>query len=410
MLINYSKKKREQRGTLLITSLIVFLSGVLIATSIGLAETIKVRMGGMYPGMADTPILGYIRETKLFEKIAREKFGLDIEPVYLEFPNAPRELEAMWAGKIDFGDMAGFPTLNQIIMNAPIKLLNLYAGRVAFYVVVPHDSGIKSVEELKGKTVILRAGTEDQLFFNSVLEAALGTGRPEELGIKVVSQEVAMSFVPKGADAAITWEVPFLRGKAEGKIKSLVNSWGYKGTAYSPIFEEKTERVDFVKNAIFYPEGFLLHRGFWYVTNEFFEKHPNVAKAWVMAYQEALSAGKKMGASEFIKYGAPWWKGISEEDQLFILENDVLWLRGWIWPVKGDLDGLVWEAKKLAEWKTLKRPVSYEEFRAYLALDVLADVYDRTGGLGHPDLDEFTRGDTIDLRGYPVWLAKAWTE
>lgn len=87
-----------------------------------------------------------------------DKHGVHVEPVTLQ-GGGPRQVEAALAGDIDGGISGGVPTAFAALKKVPIKLVvTLGTNRLgvkAAGMVVPNDSKIHKVADLKGKTVAL---------------------------------------------------------------------------------------------------------------------------------------------------------------------------------------------------------------------------------------------------------------
>lgn len=80
--------------------------------------------------------------------------------------------EALRAGAIDVGSTAGSAALLNRANDAPIKTIDIYSQPEWAALVVPKDSPIKSVADLKGKSVAATKGTDPYFFLLQALEQA----------------------------------------------------------------------------------------------------------------------------------------------------------------------------------------------------------------------------------------------
>ena len=95
-----------------------------------------------------------------------------------------------------------------------------------------------------------------------------------------------------------------------------------------------------MKASPFYPDGYYLHRSFWVVRNEILEKHPKVAVAFVMAQQKALEDLMKLPGEQVSELVKKYWE-LPPAAGKQIVQDEVLFLRGWIFPTEGDAWALV---------------------------------------------------------------------
>lgn len=128
---------------------------------------------------------------------------------WTEFPGGPQLLEALNVGAIDFGTTGEAPPVFAQAAGAPLVYVGYEppapAGEA---IIVPKDSPLKSVADLKGKTVVLNKGSNVHYLLVKALEKA-----------GLAYSDVKLSFLPpadaraafeKGAvDAWVIWD-PFL--------------------------------------------------------------------------------------------------------------------------------------------------------------------------------------------------------
>src|SRR3954464_11844605 len=150
--------------------------------------------------------------------------GYDV--TWTEFPGGPQLLEALNVGSIDFGTTGEAPPIFAQAAGAPI----VYVGYEppapeAEAILVPKDSPLKSVADLKGKNVALNKGSNVHYLLVKALEKA-GVGY-SEIKTSFLPPADARAPVEKGAAAAwVIWD-PFLAAaEAATGARQLTNGDG----------------------------------------------------------------------------------------------------------------------------------------------------------------------------------------
>jgi sulfonate transport system substrate-binding protein len=114
---------------------------------------------------------------------------------WTEFPAGPQLLEALNVGAIDFGTTGEAPPIFAQAAGAPLVYVGYEpAAPKGEAILVPHDSRLKTVADLKGKTVALNKGSNVHYLLVKVLEQA---------GLKY--SDIKTSFLPP-ADARAAFE------------------------------------------------------------------------------------------------------------------------------------------------------------------------------------------------------------
>jgi len=182
-----------------------------------------------------------------------EAIGYTVQ--WIEFPAGPQLLEALNVGAVDFGSTGETPPIFAQAAGAPlVYVAHEPPAPRGEAILVPKDSPIKSVADLKGKTVALNKGSNvHYLLVKALEEAGLTYG------------DITTSFLPpsdgraafeRGAvDAWVIWD-PF-QGAAEVAIEAreLRNGEGivpnhqfYLGA--QPFVETHTDAVDVIIRAV----------------------------------------------------------------------------------------------------------------------------------------------------------------
>lgn len=168
---------------------------------------------------------------------------------WVEFPAGPQMLEGLNVGSIDLaatGDAP--PTFAQAAQADLVYLAHSPANPKTEAIVVPENSAIKTVADLKGKRVALNKGSD----VNYLLVTAL-----EKAGLNY--KDVTPVYLPP-ADA----RAAFQRG--------AVDAWVIWDPYYAEV--ETHARARMVKNA----EGLVPHYTFYLASRTFADSYPSTAK------------------------------------------------------------------------------------------------------------------------------------
>ncbi|WP_331375224.1 sulfonate ABC transporter substrate-binding protein [Sinorhizobium chiapasense] len=153
-----------------------------------------------------------------------EPQGYTVE--WTEFPAGPQLLEALNVGSVDFGTTGEAPPIFAQAAGAPL----VYVGYEppapeAEAIIVPKDSPLKGVADLKGKKVALNKGSNVHYLLVKALEKA-GLSY-SDIDVSFLPPADARAAFEKGAvDAWVIWE-PFLAAaEAATGARQLANGTG----------------------------------------------------------------------------------------------------------------------------------------------------------------------------------------
>ena len=158
---------------------------------------------------------------------------LGINVSWIEFPAGPQMLEGLNVGSIDFGTVGETPPIFAQAANAKITYIGYEppAPR-GEAIVVPANSNIKSVADLKGKKVVLNKGSNVHYLLVKALENA-GLKYSDVETVFLAPADARAAFERGSVDAWVIWD-PFLAAaetKIEAKIlkdgTSLVNNYQF---------------------------------------------------------------------------------------------------------------------------------------------------------------------------------------
>ena len=182
---------------------------------------------GMTDEDADTVKIGYLptdHDTALFVANATGMYkdeGMNVE--LYEYNNGGDLMSAMVSGDLDVGYVGITPVINSMSKGVPIKIVagvqNEGSGLLS------HSSSIKSITDLKGKTVATpgEASIQNVLLKYELKKNGLSTSDIESPSMKVPSMNDALRT--KSIDAMLTYE-PYVTISKEVNNQTLVKSSG----------------------------------------------------------------------------------------------------------------------------------------------------------------------------------------
>ena len=134
---------------------------------------------------------------------------LGVAVSWTEFNAGPVQLEALNVGSIDFGDVGEAPPIFAQAAGAPLAYVAATVPRPgAEAVLVPKDSTLRSVADLKGRKIALNKGSNVHYFIVKLAEKA-GL-RYSDLNVVFLAPPDARAAFEKGSiDAWVIWD-PFL--------------------------------------------------------------------------------------------------------------------------------------------------------------------------------------------------------
>ena len=174
-----------------------------------------------------SPLSLVIKERGLLEK-EFEKDGTTVR--WVQSLGSNKALEFLNAGSIDIGSTAGSAALVAKINGNPIKSIGVYSRPEWTALVTGKDSTIKSVADLKGKSVAVTRGTDPHIFLVRALD---------EAGLTEKDVKLVLLQHPDGKTALIRGDVQAWAGldpiMAQAEIedgaklfyrKPEANTWG----------------------------------------------------------------------------------------------------------------------------------------------------------------------------------------
>lgn len=194
-------------------------------------------------------LLPIIKERGDLDKALKQK-GINIK--WVEFPAGPQLLEGLNVGSVSFGEAGEAPPIFAQAANSNlVYIANQPAAPKAEALIVPKDSNIQSIQDLKGKRVVLNKGSNVHYLLLKVLEA--NHLKLEDIQVVYLPPADARAAFEKGAvDAWVIWD-PFF-ASAEKQLGAKVLATG---------------------------ENLVSNHQFYLADRKFAEQHPDLLKAVV---------------------------------------------------------------------------------------------------------------------------------
>lgn len=166
-------------------------------------------------------VLPIIKARGDLDKALKEK-GVNVK--WVEFPAGPQLLEGLNVGSVAFGESGEAPPIFAQAANSNlVYVANQPAAPLAEALIVPQDSAIQSVQDLKGKRVVLNKGSNVHYLLLKVLEA--NHLKLDDIQVVYLPPADARAAFEKGAvDAWVIWD-PFFAA-AEKQLNAKVIATG----------------------------------------------------------------------------------------------------------------------------------------------------------------------------------------
>ncbi|RXZ00023.1 aliphatic sulfonate ABC transporter substrate-binding protein [Fictibacillus sp. S7] len=150
-----------------------------------------------------TGVLPYARDTKAFEK-AFEKEGVKVK--WSEFASGPPHFEALASGRLDFGATGGTPLIAGQSGNVDFKAIAVTTdGKKGNSIIIPKESKIKELKDLKGKKIAVAKGSSAYNFLYMALDQA-GLSDKDIKVVQLQPDEARPALDNGSVDAWSTWE------------------------------------------------------------------------------------------------------------------------------------------------------------------------------------------------------------
>ena len=235
----------------------------------GLATTLVLALGSAAAQGSDVLRIGFQKSASLLTlqkaqaTLEKKLAPLGVAVKWVEFPAGPQLLEGLNVGAIDVGYVGEAPPIFAQAAGASFVYVgNDPAAPQAEAIVVPKDSAIKTVADLRGKKVALNKGSNVHYLLVRALEKA-GLQYTDIQPVFLPPADARAAFEKGAVDAWVIWD-PFLaavekqtgaRIVADGR--GLVNNYAYylaergyaqkKPQVIRVLFEDSLERGQWLK-------------------------------------------------------------------------------------------------------------------------------------------------------------------
>lgn len=138
--------------------------------------------------------------------------------------------ENLRAGAVDIGSTAGSAALLARSNGSPIQVVDIYSQPEWAALVVPADSSIASVADLKGKRIAATKGTDPYFFLLQSLETA--DLAPSDVTVEVLQHADGWAALQNGAVDAWAGLDPIMAGAEEAGAKLLYRNVGFNSYGF----------------------------------------------------------------------------------------------------------------------------------------------------------------------------------
>ncbi|NTY63717.1 ABC transporter substrate-binding protein [Mycolicibacterium sphagni] len=163
------------------------------------------------------------------ESLLRAAGALDNLPyqiAFSTFTSGPPQIEAATAGKIDFAITGNTPPIFGAASNAKVKVVSAYnGGGVGDQIIVPADSPIQSVSDLRGKSILVGKGSSAHGNVLGQLDKAGLT--PADVKLVFLQPADAFSAFQAGqGDAWAIWDPFTAQAEQQLKVRAIAQAKG----------------------------------------------------------------------------------------------------------------------------------------------------------------------------------------
>ncbi|MTT32353.1 aliphatic sulfonate ABC transporter substrate-binding protein [Terrilactibacillus sp. BCM23-1] len=234
-------------------TIILALTGCGKSNSNGNSEDLTINIGIQQ----DVGPLLLAKQQGLFEK-AFKKDGVKVK--WTEFQSGPPQIEAMSANHLDFAGVGNAPVITAQAAGVDFKeIANTKQGLKGDAILVPKNSAIKTLNDLKGKKIAVAKGSSGYYLLYKALQKA-GLKDSDVQIIQLQPDEAQSAFNSKKVDAWSIWE-PFISYQTIKNKSRVLTDEEHLGT-YAP--------------------SFLLAR------TQFTKDHPDLTVKFLKVFEEAL--------------------------------------------------------------------------------------------------------------------------
>jgi sulfonate transport system substrate-binding protein len=147
--------------------------------------------------------------------------GTSIE--WIEFPAGPQLLEAMSVGSIDFGHTGESPPIfAQAAGNPLVYVAGIASSPAGSALLVPENSPIKNISELKGKKIAVQKGSSAHYLLVQILNKA-GLKYSDIQPVYLPPADARAAFVKGSLDAWVIWDPFYAAAEKSTNARVLID-------------------------------------------------------------------------------------------------------------------------------------------------------------------------------------------
>lgn len=178
-----------------------------------------------------------------------KKRGVDAK--WQAFPSGPAINEVVVSARFQVGNGGNFPFTSLIDKNIPVKAIAIVSPNLMHALVVPLDSPLKSIKDLKGQnpplTVGLVTGSSAEFYFQmATMMNGIEIGKDVIMKNMPPGEQMAM---PKGLAGVVPWDPTPTMMVQERKNGRIIDS-SYPYNIYEGTFYVRSELVDNVPDVV----------------------------------------------------------------------------------------------------------------------------------------------------------------
>jgi sulfonate transport system substrate-binding protein len=172
---------------------------------------------------------GYLNLIKARGTLEKRLAPLNVSVSWTEFAAGPVQLEALNVGSIDFGDVGEAPPIFAQAAGAPLAYVAATVPRPqSEAVLVPPNSPIRSVADLKGKKIALNKGSNVHYFLVKLLRQH-GLQYADVNLVFLAPADARAAFERASIDAWVIWDPFFAAAEQALGARSIADASGVVG-------------------------------------------------------------------------------------------------------------------------------------------------------------------------------------
>jgi sulfonate transport system substrate-binding protein len=240
------------------------IAGLALSLGIGFAgtaraEDLAARLAAAVPPGVHLVVAEQNDQASIPWTLSKASEGVPYEAEFANFNGGPAVLEALISGGADIGYIGEAPLPIAIaagVDDLVAVALSANPGTAGnYYVVAQPGSGIRSVADLRGRTVAYPPGTGRHMALASILHKAGLSLETDFKGVELAGAEVAPTFSSRAVDAAVVLGQQYFRiGEPPILADGRGHNWGWNIiVVHKTLLDDPAKTAalaDFVRRAV----------------------------------------------------------------------------------------------------------------------------------------------------------------